>query len=181
LTSRSLATASNSEDSSASRAQVLLSQRPCRTLVNWQFNYGAIPSQLPLQSSTELNCPSCLLYNSSARTTLNTPFAYYWARVRFRGNVFTEPLFRNGRLFIRLLHSNDCTRCLFPSLCLATSLYATVYTHNRVISTHTPTEPICVFQPVPLFQRLSLTQNVTVTEHRLINRKAQFQDHSICC
>jgi hypothetical protein len=29
---------------------------------------------------------------------------------RFRGNMFTQPLLRNGRLFIRLLHSNGCTR-----------------------------------------------------------------------
>jgi hypothetical protein len=30
-----------------------------------------------------------------------------------RGNEFTEPLLRNGGLFIRLSHSNGCARCLF--------------------------------------------------------------------
>jgi hypothetical protein len=43
--------------------------------------------------------------------------------------VFTEPLLRNDRLFIRLLHRNGCTRCLFRDLCLATGLCATIYRH----------------------------------------------------
>jgi hypothetical protein len=73
--------------------------------------------------TTELNCPSCLLFNSSERTTLKTVsivvvlFAY-----RFRGNVFTEAFLRNGLLFIRPLHSSGCTRCLLLGYCLATSL-----------------------------------------------------------
>jgi hypothetical protein len=66
---------------------------------------------------TELDCPSCLLYNFSVRTTSKTPFFYCCFRFLFRGNVFTEPLLRNGLLFIRLLHSNGCTRCLFVWLC----------------------------------------------------------------
>jgi hypothetical protein len=32
-----------------------------------------------------------------------------------------------NRPFIRLLHSNGCTRCSFPGLCLATGLYTTIY------------------------------------------------------
>jgi hypothetical protein len=39
-----------------------------------------------------------------------------------------ESLLRDGHLFVRLLHSNGCTRCLFLGLCLATALYATIYT-----------------------------------------------------
>jgi hypothetical protein len=50
--------------------------------------------------------------------------------VRFRWNVFTQPLLRNGRLFIRLLRSNGCTRCLFRGLCLATGLYATIWIYR---------------------------------------------------
>jgi hypothetical protein len=33
---------------------------------------------------------------------------------------------RNGFLFIRLLHSNGCTRCTFRGLCPATGLYSTI-------------------------------------------------------
>jgi hypothetical protein len=79
----------------------------------------------------ELDYPNCLLYNSSARTALKTPIFYSYMLVRFCGNVFTEPLLRNGRLFIRLLHSNGCTRCLFRGLCLATDLYATLRLDRR--------------------------------------------------
>jgi hypothetical protein len=55
LTNRSLTTASNSGYSSASCAQVLLSRRPCRTLVYCQLNYSAIFSHPLLQSSTKLS------------------------------------------------------------------------------------------------------------------------------
>jgi hypothetical protein len=55
--SRSLATAYNSGDSSASHAQVLCPSLPCRTLVNCQLNCSAVSSQLQLQSSTELDAP----------------------------------------------------------------------------------------------------------------------------
>jgi hypothetical protein len=48
-------------------------------------------------------------------------------RVRFRGNVFTEPLLRTGRLFIRLLHSNGCIRCFYRGLCLATGIYMPLF------------------------------------------------------
>jgi hypothetical protein len=40
--------------------------------------------------------------------------------------VFTEPLLRNGRLSIRVMYRNSCTR-LFPGLCLATCIYATIF------------------------------------------------------
>jgi hypothetical protein len=52
LTSLSLATASNSEGSSASRAQVLLSQPPVHN--SCQLNYNNISSKPPLHSSTQL-------------------------------------------------------------------------------------------------------------------------------
>jgi hypothetical protein len=52
LTSRSLATASNSGDSSASRPQVLLAQPSVQN--SSQLNYSAISSRPPLQSSTAL-------------------------------------------------------------------------------------------------------------------------------
>jgi hypothetical protein len=132
FTGRSLATASNSGDSSASRAQVhLCHSRQCNTLVNCQLNYGAISSQPPLQSSTEmptpnsLDFPRCLLYNFSVQTTSKRPFLYCCVRLHLRGNVFTEPLLRNGCLFTRLLHSNGCT-CLFRGPCLATGLHAII-------------------------------------------------------
>jgi hypothetical protein len=41
--------------------------------------------------------------------------------------VFTEPLLRNDRLFICLLHTNCCTHCLFRGPCLATVLYARIF------------------------------------------------------
>jgi hypothetical protein len=55
-------------------------------------------------------------------------------QVRFLGNVFTEPLLRNGRLFIRLLHSNGFTCYLFGGLCLATGLCATVFYKLRLLT-----------------------------------------------
>jgi hypothetical protein len=83
----------------------------------------------PISSSFRYNgwldCPNCLLYNFSVRTTSKTPFFFCCVCVLFRGNLFTEPLLRNGRFFIRLLHSNDCT-CLLRGLCLAAALYATI-------------------------------------------------------
>jgi hypothetical protein len=53
-------------------------------------------------------------------------FFYCCVGVRCLGNVFTEPLFRNGRLFIRLLLSNGCTCSSFRGLFLATGLYSTI-------------------------------------------------------
>jgi hypothetical protein len=99
---RFLVKVSNSADSSASRAQILLSQPP-------------------LQSS---NDSFVTVYISSARTTSKTPFLYCCLSVRFRGNVFTEPLLTNGRLSIPLLHINGYTRFQFRDLCLATGLHA---------------------------------------------------------
>jgi hypothetical protein len=93
IISRSLATASNSGDSSASRAQVLSSQPP---LQNWTNDWL-----------------SSLAYNISARTTYKTPRfqqqLYFCVRIRCRGNVFTEPLPRNGRC-LQSLHSNGSVR-----------------------------------------------------------------------
>jgi hypothetical protein len=83
--------------------------------------------QLKYQPSTELDCPNCLLHNSSTRTTSKTPFFYCCVNVRFRGSVFTKPFPRNGRLFIRLVQTNGCTRYLSRGLWLATGLYATIF------------------------------------------------------
>jgi hypothetical protein len=75
---RSLATASNSGDSSASRAQVLsLRLTVQNSTITYQLNYSAISLQPPLQSSTELptlNWTNSLLYNHFARTEKKTPF-----------------------------------------------------------------------------------------------------------
>jgi hypothetical protein len=65
-------------------------------------------SRLRLQKSCQLNCqpstkcPAPVLFYIS---TLHGPqFRSCCVRFRFRGNVFTEPLLRNDRLFIRRLH-----------------------------------------------------------------------------
>jgi hypothetical protein len=106
--------------------------RPYRTLANCQLNHNAISSQPPLHSSTklpifnQLNCPISLFCNNTAPTTSKTPFLYCYMRVHLRGNLFSQPLLRNGLLFIRLLHSKGCTRCLLRGLCLATGIYATL-------------------------------------------------------
>jgi hypothetical protein len=98
-----------------------------------QLNYSAISSQSPLQSSTELDCPN-FLHNPSVRTTLKTPVFYCCVHVRSCGNVFTEPLLRNGNLFICLLQSNSCPTCLFRGVCLAMGLYATVWNLTAVLA-----------------------------------------------
>jgi hypothetical protein len=61
------------------------------------------------------------LYSFGADPAENTTFNSSFIIV----GVFTYPLPRCGRLFIRLLRSNGCGRCLFRGLCLATGLYAT--------------------------------------------------------
>jgi hypothetical protein len=80
--SHSLATAGNSGDSSASCAQVLSSQPPVQ---NSTFNW-----QLPGWRSFHTNLP---VFSSQADFQL------------YRRNMFTEPLLRKSRMFIRLLHS----------------------------------------------------------------------------
>jgi hypothetical protein len=80
---RTLEKASNSGYSSDSRVQVLSwspsVQNSCQ-LSN--KNHSAVSSQPPLQISTELpilnslDCPSCLLHNSSARTISKTALFY---------------------------------------------------------------------------------------------------------
>jgi hypothetical protein len=110
--SRSLATASNSGDTSVSTTDVVTVRRISR---NWTHSAG-------LSAINWTGCPSSLFYKHFARAESKTPFFYCCVRVR--GKVFTEPLLTNSRLFIRLLHSNGCTSCLFRGLCLATGLYA---------------------------------------------------------
>jgi hypothetical protein len=93
--------------------------RPCRTPVS------SLNSQLPTANSgTRLSIiPSAglgsSLYSVWADTTGNTAFNSFSVV-----GVFTDQLHRNGRLLIRLLHSNGHTR-LFRGLCPAMALYAT--------------------------------------------------------
>jgi hypothetical protein len=107
---------------------ILLSQiwdfpfRRLLRLAGSQWRYWTPPPH-GLLSTCQLNC---LQDNSSARTTSKTSFFYCCVRVRSDGNVFTKQLLRNGWLFILLLHSNGCTRCLFRGLYLATDLYVTI-------------------------------------------------------
>jgi hypothetical protein len=49
-----------------------------------------------LHSLTELDFPSCLQDNSLTRTTSKTSFFYCCAHLRYRGNMFTKPIHRNG-------------------------------------------------------------------------------------
>jgi hypothetical protein len=174
LTSSSLATDPNSEDSSASRAQVLLSQPPVQNSLS-TVNSTMAPSLLSFLCRAQLNwIVPVVCFITPRRGPHRKRHSSIVASVCFRGNGFTEPVLRNDRLFIRLLDSNDCTRFWFRCFCLATGLYS-------VISTYAPTEHMCVFQPVPLIQRRSLTQIVIVIKHRPINRSGQFQDQFICC
>jgi hypothetical protein len=69
----------------------------------------------------------CLENNSPSRIKEKTLFLYCCARVRFLRGVFSEPLLRNGCLFIRLLHSHGCSYCLFWDLCPPTGLYVTLF------------------------------------------------------
>jgi hypothetical protein len=108
--SRSLAKASNS-GSSASRAQVFLSQSPIQNSCQlstqiWRHFFSAFLAELNLTANTQLNG---LSHFSSLQplctATSESPFLYCCLRIRFRGNVFTESLLRKCHLFIRLLHS----------------------------------------------------------------------------
>jgi hypothetical protein len=93
-------------------------------------------------STGQLNC---LQDNSSTRTTSKTLLFYYRLRVRFRGNVFTDLLLRNGlynpvvlslcACMLLSLPSND--RCL-QSHRLATDVYTTILRWKiRNVGAHT--------------------------------------------
>jgi hypothetical protein len=124
--SLSLTTASNSGYSSASLAQLLLSQPPMQNSLYCHLFSAFLTEPDWTASPRPTRLPQlCPLY-SLARTTPKTPFFYCCLRILFSLNVFTEPLLRNGRLFIPLFHSNSCICCLFLGLCLATSLYVTI-------------------------------------------------------
>jgi hypothetical protein len=101
FTSHSLATASNSGDSSASRGQSSCHSHPCRTLVNCQLNYTAIYSQPSLHNSTDcqpstlnrIGCSNSLLYNHFCMDRIENTFSNN--NYCFR-SVFTNPLHCNG-------------------------------------------------------------------------------------
>jgi hypothetical protein len=101
LTSRSLATVPNSGDSSASCAHVLLSHPPRAELLSVLLSAGL----------------GSALYSLGVDPTKNTAF-----NSSSIVGVSTDPFPRNGRLFIRLLHTNGCTR----SLCAAWGHHATI-------------------------------------------------------
>jgi hypothetical protein len=120
LTSRFLATASNSGDSSASCAQVLLSQSPvqssclslsCRAQLHCQpSTYSLSLLNSPLSINSQLTWGP--RYITSGQTQQKTPFLYCCVRVRFRGNVFT------GRY-------KKTAVCQF-AYCITTTAHATV-------------------------------------------------------
>jgi hypothetical protein len=99
----------------------------------------------------ELDCPSCFLFSYLSQKRRQHPvfiLTVLFCASSFRGNVFTEPLLRNDRFFIRLLRNNGCTRYLFRGLCLAMGLYATIYFSACLFSVcynYRPSEG----QPVP--------------------------------
>jgi hypothetical protein len=89
FTSRSLAMASNSGESSASCAQVHSSQPSVQNSLLTDYskrNYSTISSQPPLQS------PSC---TDRAENTVSNSNSCC-VRIRCRRNMFTDPLPRNG-------------------------------------------------------------------------------------
>jgi hypothetical protein len=96
FTSRSLATASNSGDSSASELRSPCHNRPCRTLFNCHLKYSAMAPQLPLQSSAELVAPFLFFITPRLGPRRQHPVCSRCMRYRYCGNVFTEPLPRNG-------------------------------------------------------------------------------------
>jgi hypothetical protein len=100
FTSRSLATASNSGNSSASRAQVLLSQTSHTTL-----------------TINSLDRPSCLQDNSSARTMQKPPIS--------NSNSFVACVFVAAGMCLQ----NSCPRSLFTELQLSKCLYDTILSH----------------------------------------------------
>jgi hypothetical protein len=91
--SSSLAMASNSRDSSASRAHIITSRRICcnSTLVNSQFNYSAISSQPVLQSSTQLPTLHWTHSLTHQPTTLLHFTSLNWIALRQLGVLGVDP------------------------------------------------------------------------------------------
>jgi hypothetical protein len=59
------------------------------------------------------HCSNCPGYNFSARTTYETQFIFCCVHILCRGNVFTEPLTRNGcclLAYLAVVAGNGCTR-----------------------------------------------------------------------
>jgi hypothetical protein len=108
LHSRSLTTASNSGDSSASRAQILASQPPVQnwTELNWTINW-LCPLLIISRHGPHRKHGSCIVASYCCVIKNLVPS---------NGNVFTEPLPRN----VRCLQSHR----------VATGLYATILKWN---------------------------------------------------
>jgi hypothetical protein len=122
-------------------------QLNCQTSTNWIPGWRSFHTKLLISSQVDFQLTTdnwtgqikCLEDNSSARATSKTPFFYCCASVRFRWNVFTEPLLRNGlhnpvvlllrACMLRALPNNG--RCLQTHR-LATGLYVTLYTYIYV-------------------------------------------------
>jgi hypothetical protein len=121
FTSRSLATASNSRDSSASSTHVIPSPtliQNCLRAIPWTEQGRSLFSacleglNCTQHSPSRLNCQLSVPF----RTTLYAPnikhrfqqYLYYFLRIRCRGKVFIEPLPSKGRLL--WLHYSGC-RC----------------------------------------------------------------------
>jgi hypothetical protein len=110
---------------------------PCRARFNCQPTTSFHFTQL---NATHPAWGPC--YIVSGRTQQNILFFYCCARVPFRGNVFTEPLPRNGLhkvvvLLVRALPSNG--RCLQSSR-LAKGVYAIILSFHLLLGL-----PICLF------------------------------------
>jgi hypothetical protein len=141
LTSRSLATASNSGDSSASRPYVLFHSRRCRTLVN-SLNCQLSRCQLfPIILSAG---PGSSLYSLGADTTENTVSNNSYILV-IAGYLATVRIFT--RLFV------SAGTCL-PSSYLATAAFHNVTAKQRVYTPQYLDYAMAAFIP-NMFQSIS--------------------------
>jgi hypothetical protein len=103
--------------------------------------------------------------------------------VRFRGNVFTEPLIRKGlhnsvvlllhACMLRALHSND--RCL-QSHCLATGLYAVIIIWIQTITVHH--FPVTFFSLSPQHLTRSGEEHNISLEHAWGRKNKLFSGHT---
>jgi hypothetical protein len=139
FTSRSLRTASNSGDSSASRAHVATVRRiSCNwTLVDCQPSYSAISSQPSLQSSTQLptfnRTDNLIVFKITPRRGPHRKHSSsIVASVSFFRSIFTEPLLINGLLNPVVLLLRACIMWALPTNghCLHSPLSNRSIRHN---------------------------------------------------